>query len=87
MGNSPAANSNAWRWRWCWITRPAVLFGDEPTGALDTATSRQVLVMLRELVDRERQTIVMVTHDPVAAALECGPGGLPGRRAGGGAPT
>lgn len=50
------------------ITRPAVLFGDEPTGALDTATSRQVLVMLRELVDRERQTIVMVTHDPVAAA-------------------
>ncbi|MGW9134702.1 ABC transporter ATP-binding protein [Streptomyces sp. NPDC055681] len=50
------------------ITRPAVLFGDEPTGALDTETSRQVLVMLRELVDRERQTIVMVTHDPVAAA-------------------
>ncbi|MGW3686311.1 ABC transporter ATP-binding protein [Streptomyces sp. NPDC005125] len=50
------------------ITRPEVLFGDEPTGALDTETSRQVLVMLRELVDRERQTIVMVTHDPVAAA-------------------
>jgi putative ABC transport system ATP-binding protein len=50
------------------ITRPAVLFGDEPTGALDTGTSREVLVMLRELVDREGQTIVMVTHDPVAAA-------------------
>ncbi|MFJ1614021.1 ABC transporter ATP-binding protein [Streptomyces sp. NPDC088251] len=50
------------------ITRPAVLFGDEPTGALDTATSRGVLVMLRELVDREGQTVVMVTHDPVAAA-------------------
>ncbi|MFV5992859.1 ABC transporter ATP-binding protein [Streptomyces sp. NPDC056231] len=50
------------------ITRPAVLFGDEPTGALDTATSQEVLVMLRELVDREGQTIVMVTHDPVAAA-------------------
>ncbi|MFI9586559.1 ABC transporter ATP-binding protein [Streptomyces sp. NPDC052236] len=50
------------------ITRPAVLFGDEPTGALDTRTSRDVLVMLRELVDREAQTIVMVTHDPVAAS-------------------
>ncbi|MFJ2783233.1 MULTISPECIES: ABC transporter ATP-binding protein [unclassified Streptomyces] len=50
------------------ITRPAVLFGDEPTGALDSTTSREVLDMLRELVDREGQTIVMVTHDPVAAA-------------------
>ncbi|MFJ1547854.1 ABC transporter ATP-binding protein [Streptomyces sp. NPDC088246] len=50
------------------ITRPAVLFGDEPTGALDTATSQEVMVMLRELVDREGQTIVMVTHDPMAAA-------------------
>ncbi|WP_434594207.1 ABC transporter ATP-binding protein [Streptomyces sp. A5-4] len=50
------------------ITRPAVLFADEPTGALDTTTSRDVLLMLRELVDLEGQTIVMVTHDPVAAA-------------------
>lgn len=50
------------------ITRPAVLFGDEPTGALDTTTSREVLRLLRELVDREGQTTVMVTHDPVAAS-------------------
>ncbi|MFF1360189.1 ABC transporter ATP-binding protein [Streptomyces sp. NPDC058297] len=50
------------------ITRPAVLFGDEPTGALDTTTGRHVLTLLRELVDREGQTTVMVTHDPVAAA-------------------
>ncbi|MFC9622480.1 ABC transporter ATP-binding protein [Streptomyces sp. NPDC056930] len=50
------------------ITRPAVLFGDEPTGALDTATSQEVMVMLRELVDQEGQTVVMVTHDPMAAA-------------------
>ncbi|MER6094259.1 ABC transporter ATP-binding protein [Streptomyces sp. NPDC001728] len=50
------------------ITCPAVLFGDEPTGALDSTTSREVLDMLRELVDRDGQTIVMVTHDPVAAA-------------------
>ncbi|MFF8643406.1 ABC transporter ATP-binding protein [Streptomyces sp. NPDC015345] len=50
------------------VSRPAALFGDEPTGALDTVTSRQVLGLLRDLVDREGQTTVMVTHDPVAAA-------------------
>jgi putative ABC transport system ATP-binding protein len=51
------------------ITRPAVIFADEPTGALDNRTSRQVLEMLRALVDEHGQTIVMVTHDPVAAAV------------------
>ncbi|MFI6734690.1 ABC transporter ATP-binding protein [Nonomuraea sp. NPDC050451] len=50
------------------VTRPAVLFADEPTGALDANTSREVLRLLRELVDRQAQTIIMVTHDPVAAA-------------------
>lgn len=50
------------------VTRPAVLFADEPTGALDTNTSRDVLRLLRGLVDLHAQTIVMVTHDPVAAA-------------------
>lgn len=51
------------------ITRPAVIFADEPTGALDNRTSRQVLALLRTLVDEHGQTIVMVTHDPVAAAV------------------
>jgi putative ABC transport system ATP-binding protein len=50
------------------VTRPAVLFADEPTGALDSTTSGQVLTMLRGLVDSNRQTIIMVTHDPVAAS-------------------
>ncbi|MGW6599680.1 ABC transporter ATP-binding protein [Streptomyces sp. NPDC055036] len=50
------------------ITRPEVLFADEPTGALDSRTSREVLGMLRSLVDRDGTTIVMVTHDPVAAS-------------------
>ncbi|WP_433651499.1 ABC transporter ATP-binding protein [Micromonospora zamorensis] len=50
------------------ITQPEVLFGDEPTGALDSTTSREVLAMLRNMVDEQRQTIVMVTHDPVAAS-------------------
>ena len=50
------------------ITRPAVVFADEPTGALDTKASRQVLGLLRDLVDHQGQTVIMVTHDPVAAA-------------------
>ncbi|MFC3575287.1 ABC transporter ATP-binding protein [Streptomyces yaanensis] len=50
------------------ITRPEVLFGDEPTGALDSGTSREVLTLLRGMVDGEGQTIIMVTHDPVAAS-------------------
>ena len=49
------------------VTRPEVLFADEPTGALDTHTSAEILALLREIVDRDGQTIVMVTHDPVAA--------------------
>nr|WP_245652924.1 ABC transporter ATP-binding protein [Herbidospora sakaeratensis] len=50
------------------ITRPAVVFADEPTGQLDTQTSRQVLGMLRGLVDDHGQTMIMVTHDPVTAS-------------------
>ena len=49
------------------ITRPDVLFGDEPTGALDSTTGRQVLSLLRTMVDGG-QTVIMVTHDPVAAS-------------------
>ncbi|MEE1942424.1 ABC transporter ATP-binding protein [Streptomyces sp. TRM 70361] len=50
------------------VVRPAVLFGDEPTGALDTRTAAEVLTLLRTAVDRAGQTVVMVTHDPVAAS-------------------
>ncbi|WP_212996036.1 ABC transporter ATP-binding protein [Winogradskya consettensis] len=50
------------------ITRPAVLFADEPTGALDSGAARTVLGLLRSMVDDAQQTIVMVTHDPAAAA-------------------
>ncbi|MEZ0109895.1 putative ABC transport system ATP-binding protein [Catenulispora sp. EB89] len=50
------------------VARPEVVFADEPTGALDTRTARQVLGLLREVVDRLGQTVVMVTHDPVAAS-------------------
>ncbi|MDX2619516.1 MULTISPECIES: ABC transporter ATP-binding protein [Streptomyces] len=50
------------------VTQPAVVFADEPTGALDTRTASAVLSLLRESVDNARQTLVMVTHDPVAAS-------------------
>jgi putative ABC transport system ATP-binding protein len=50
------------------VTRPKVLFADEPTGALDSRNSRDLLVLLRGLVATQGQTTIMVTHDPVAAA-------------------
>jgi putative ABC transport system ATP-binding protein len=49
-------------------SRPAVVFADEPTGNLDTRSSNEVLDLLRRSVDEFGQTIVMVTHDPTAAA-------------------
>jgi len=51
------------------VTRPTVLFADEPTGNLDSTTSNDVLALLRHSVDELGQTTVMVTHDPQAAAL------------------
>ncbi|MFJ9647435.1 ABC transporter ATP-binding protein [Streptomyces sp. NPDC101206] len=51
------------------FSRPRILFADEPTGALDRSTSRDVLWLLRERVDTEGRTCVMVTHDPVAASF------------------
>jgi putative ABC transport system ATP-binding protein len=50
------------------LTRPAVLFADEPTGALDRSTGRDVLDLMREVTDDGGQTVVMVTHDPLAAS-------------------
>jgi len=50
------------------VARPAVVFADEPTGALDLSSAHEVLALLRALVDELRQTVVMVTHDPAAAA-------------------
>jgi len=51
------------------ITRPAVVFGDEPTGNLDSVSSREILELMRRAVDDLGQTIVMVTHDPSAATI------------------
>jgi putative ABC transport system ATP-binding protein len=50
-------------------TRPDAVFADEPTGALDTRTGRQILQLLRSIVDSTGQTVLLVTHDPMAASF------------------
>jgi putative ABC transport system ATP-binding protein len=50
------------------ITRPELIFADEPTGNLDSNASTEVLTFLRQAVSEHEQSIVMVTHDPQAAA-------------------
>jgi putative ABC transport system ATP-binding protein len=51
------------------VTKPKVIFADEPTGNLDSASSGEVLELMRRSVDELGQTTVMVTHDPRAAAM------------------
>jgi putative ABC transport system ATP-binding protein len=51
------------------MAKPAVVFADEPTGNLDSRSSEEVLALLRRAVDEFGQTVVMVTHDPTAAAI------------------
>ncbi|WP_405845201.1 ABC transporter ATP-binding protein [Streptomyces platensis] len=50
------------------VTGPDIVFADEPTGSLDPAAAHDVLALLRRAVDRDGHTVVMVTHDPAAAA-------------------
>ncbi|WP_084704222.1 ABC transporter ATP-binding protein [Phaeacidiphilus oryzae] len=50
------------------ITEPEVVFADEPTGALDQETAAGILDLLREAVDRQGATVVLVTHDPAVTA-------------------
>jgi putative ABC transport system ATP-binding protein len=51
------------------VTKPTVLFADEPTGNLDSKTSAEILELLRGAVDSFGQTTIMVTHDATAAAI------------------
>ena len=51
------------------ISRPTVMFADEPTGNLDSRTSGEILELLRRSVEAYGQTTVMVTHDPAAAEI------------------
>jgi putative ABC transport system ATP-binding protein len=54
------------------VSKPAVVFADEPTGNLDSKSGEDVLGLMREAVDRFEQTVVMVTHDASAAAIADG---------------
>jgi putative ABC transport system ATP-binding protein len=51
------------------VSRPTIVFADEPTGNLDSRTSGEILELLRQSREAYGQTIVMVTHDPRAAAI------------------
>ena len=51
------------------MSRPTIVFADEPTGNLDSATSGEILELMRDSVDAYAQTTVMVTHDARAAAI------------------
>ena len=51
------------------VSQPTVVFADEPTGNLDSATSGEILDLMRASVDELGQTTVMVTHDPRAASI------------------
>ena len=50
------------------VTRPDLLFADEPTGNLDSKSATELLTQIRLAVDRYHQSVIMVTHDPRAAA-------------------
>ena len=77
--SSPAASSSASPRPARWPRRPEIVFADEPTGALDSRSGAELLGFLRTAVDELGQTVVMVTHDPIAAELRR-PGPLPRRR-------
>jgi putative ABC transport system ATP-binding protein len=51
------------------VSQPEIVFADEPTGNLDSKASQELLAFLRDAVDSHGQTIVMVTHDPIAASF------------------
>jgi putative ABC transport system ATP-binding protein len=51
------------------VSKPTILFADEPTGNLDSTTSGEILALMRDTVDSYGQTTVMVTHDASAAAI------------------
>ncbi len=48
---------------------PSIVFADEPTGNLDSATSAEMMDLMRHVLNERKKTLVMVTHDPELAAL------------------
>ena len=61
------ASSSASRSARALLSKPSIIFADEPTGNLDSRSGAEILSFMRKAVDDLGQTIVMVTHDPIAA--------------------
>ena len=61
-------SNSAWPWPRALASRPDIVFADEPTGNLDSRTGAEILSFMKHAVRELGQTIVMVTHDPVAAS-------------------
>lgn len=53
----------------CLISNPSIVLADEPTGALDTKSARQLMEKLQKINQKQQRTILMVTHDPNAASF------------------
>ncbi len=51
------------------VLNPSIVFADEPTGNLDSATSAEMMDLMRHVLNERKKTLVMVTHDPELAAL------------------
>ena len=51
------------------VLNPSIVFADEPTGNLDSATSAEMMDLMRRVLSERKKTLVMVTHDPELAAL------------------
>ena len=67
--SSPAGSSSASRSRARCVSKPTVVFADEPTGNLDSTTGHEILELLRSSAQELGQTMVMVTHDAHAAEI------------------
>ena len=61
-------SSREWAWPGALVSDPEIIFADEPTGNLDSRTSREIMALMQKVVKEQGCTLVMVTHDPQLAS-------------------